>query len=123
MFEIHPAAEDKILVLAEKEALDLPVSAMVLWDRGEESGYLLYRVENDTAELLVCRCGDADLQEWLVRAALNAAANRNALTAVCHNNEMFACLQKLGFASQDGCLSAFIPDFFNRPCQGCAGGC
>ena len=123
MFEIHPAAEDKVLVLAKKEALDFPVSAMVLWDGGEESGYLLYRVEKDKAELLVCRCEDADLQEWLVRAALNAAANHNALTAASQNKDMFPLLQKLGFSLQDGALSVFIPDFFNRPCQGCAGCC
>jgi len=123
MFEIHPAAADKTAELAKKESIDTPVTAMVLWDGGGESGYLLYRLENDTADLLVCRCEDVDLQEWLVRAALNVAANRNALTAVCQNEALFALLQRLGFSLENGKATVFIPDFFNRPCQGCAGGC
>ncbi len=123
MFEIHPAAADKAAVLAAREGINDPVSAMVLWDRGEESGYILYRLQNDTAELLVCRSADADLEEWLVRAALNAAANREAITAVCADKTQFSLLEKLGFAVENGMATVSIPDVFNRPCPGCAGGC
>ncbi len=123
MFEIHPAAPDKAAVLAAREGLTGAVSAMVLWDKGEESGYILYRLQKDTVQLLACRSVDADLQEWLVRAALNAAANRNAVTAVCGDETYFSLLQKLGFIVENGCATVSIPDVFNRPCQGCAGGC
>ena len=123
MFEIHPAADDKALALANKEGLDLPLFAMVLQDGGEESGYILYRLYEDTVSLLCCRCEDADLAEWLVRAALNAAANRNALNAVCTDETLFSLLVSLGFTSEDGRMSMFIPDFFNRPGSGCCSEC
>ena len=123
MFEIHPAAADKAAVLAAREGLGGQVSAMVLWDGGEESGYALYDLQTDTVNLLVCRSADADLQEWLVRAVLNAATNRNAVTAVCFDKSQFPILEKLGFSVEDGCASVCIPDVFNRPCAGCAGGC
>ena len=123
MFEIHPAAADKAAVLAAREGVIGNVSAMILWDRGEESGYALYELQNDTVQLLVFRSADADLQEWLVRAVLNAAANRDAVTAVCFERSYFPLLEKLGFTVENGSASVSIPDVFNRPCAGCAGGC
>ena len=119
MFEIHPAADDKLAALAEREQLDLPLCGMVLQDGGEEAGYLLYRVYGDTASLVCCRCEDAGLAEWLVRAALNAAANREALYAVCTDASLFEVLVALGFEQGENRVSVFIPDFFNRPCAGC----
>ena len=119
MFEIHPAADDKLASLAKQEQLDLPLCGMVLQDGGEETGYLLYRVYGDTASLLCCRCEDAGLTEWLVRAALNAAANREALYAVCTDETLVEALVALGFEREENRVSVFIPDFFNRPCAGC----
>ena len=119
MFEIHPAADDRLVLLAEQEGLDLPLCGMVLQDNGEEEGYLLYRVYGDTASIVCCRCADAGLGEWLVRAALAAAANREALYAVCTDEGLFDVLTALGFEREEGRVSVFIPDFFNQPCAGC----
>lgn len=123
MFEIHPAAVDKAAALAQKEKVEPTASAMVLWENDVENGYILYRIEKDTVELLCARCADADLQEWLVRAALSAAVNRNAITAICGNAELFELLRGLGFAQEGDSLSMFIPDFFNRPCAGKCNSC
>ena len=123
MFEIHPAADDKAAALAKNEGLDLPLSAMVLYDKGEEVGYILYRLYEDTVSLLCCRYEDVALAEWLVRAALNAAANRGALNAVCTDDALFELLLSLGFLQENGRVTMWIPDFFNRPCAGCCSGC
>lgn len=118
MFEIHPVDADKAAQLAKLAGVDLPVLAMVLWVNGVEDGYVLYSIEKDTAQILCISCTDPALQEWLVRAALNAAANRYAITAVCECKELFPLLQRLGFTDEGDRLSVFIPDFFNRPCAG-----
>ena len=123
MFEIHPAAAKKAEILAAREGLSGPMEAMVLSEQGKENGFILFRIENDTAILVRCRCADVDLKEWLVRAALNAAANRDVIHAVCYEKAYFPLLQKLGFAVENDCASVCIPDVFNRPCAGCAGGC
>ena len=119
MFEIHPADATKTAELAAKEGLDA-TSAMVVWNDGEEAGYVLYQIEKDTVVLLRVRCENEDLQEWLVRAALNAGVNRLATDAVCRESELVPLLERLGFAESEDGYTLFIPDFFNRPC---AGGC
>lgn len=119
MFEIHPAKADKTEALAKQEGLDT-VSAMVVWNDGEEAGYVLYRVERDTVFLFRVRCEHLELQEWLVRAALNAGVNRLATDAVCAEPELFDLMERLGFTREGDKYTLFIPAFFNRPC---AGGC
>lgn len=123
MFEIHPIAAAEAEKLARQEGLDSPVMAMNVWEDGEDAGYVVFRLQNDTVRLLCCRCERPHLAEWLIRAALNAAANRNAITAVCDNTEMFDLLRSLQFEEDGTTLTVFIPAFFNRPCGGCAGGC
>lgn len=120
MFEIHPVAEDKASALATQMGVDPAACAMVVWNDGEEAGGIVYRLANDTIELLGIQCAIPELQEWLVRAALNAGANRNAITAVCADPSLFELLCSLGFERTADRVEVFIPAFFNRPC---AGGC
>lgn len=118
MFTILPADTVKTARLAQREGVEGAVFALILTVGEEECGYALYRVERDTAELVCLRSQESDLEEWLVRAVLNAAANRNALTARCTDPVVFPLLQRLGFAANNGGYEVFIPDFFNRPCCG-----
>ncbi len=119
MFEIHPADAAKTQALARQEKLE-NISAMVVWNNGAEAGYVLYRIEKDTVELLRVSCENTDLQEWLVRAALNAGVNRLATDAVCEEVSLFPLMEALGFTKTGEKYTLFIPAFFNRPC---AGGC
>ena len=119
MFEIHPVDGDKSGILARKAGVELPVSAMMLWENGEERGHILYRIEGDRVELLTIDCSDPDLAQWLIRGALNAAANRAAVTAVCGNAALFSSLDGLGFVQKGDKYSLHIPDLFSRPCAGC----
>ena len=118
MFSILPATEEKTAALAKREGIELPLSALVLTVGEEEQGYALFRVDRDTVEILCLRSPDGELEEWLVRAVLNAAANRNAITAVCHDTVLFPLLQRLGFAISGDGYEVFIPEFFTRPCHG-----
>ena len=118
MFSILPATEEKTELLAKREGLALPLSALVLTVGDEEQGYALFRVERDTVNLVCLRSPDGELEEWLVRAVLNAAANRNAITAVCREPVLFPLLSRLGFAVSGDGYEVFIPEFFTRPCHG-----
>lgn len=123
MFEIHPVDAAKTALLAQIEGINGPVSAMIVWNDGREAGHILYRLERDTVDLLACCCTDAELAQWLVRAALNAAANRDAINAVCCNTALFPLLRSLAFEEEGERLTVFIPAFFNRPCGGCESSC
>ena len=118
MFTILPADDKTTEELAQREAQSLPLSAMVLTVDDTEAGYVLYRVERDRLEILCLRAPDADLSEWLVRAALNAGVNRLAITATCSDPVLFPLLSGLGFRAEGSRYEVFIPDFFNRPCCG-----
>lgn len=117
MIEILPADDATAAHIAANEKIETPVSAMLLSADGE-TGYVLYRVDRDTLELLAVRAPDAVLEEGLIRAALNAGVNRLAITAVCRNPDLFLLLRSLGFCEKEGEMSVFIPDFFTRPCAG-----
>lgn len=119
MFTILPADESTAEKLAQQERLPMPLSAMVLTVEGQERGYALFRVKDDEVELLCLHYEGAEWGEWLVRAVLNAAANRGALTACCQNPSCDALLQALGFGKTETGYTQCIPDFFNRPCSGC----
>ncbi len=120
MFEIHPVAGDKATSWATQMGVDPAAHVMVVWNDGEEAGGIAYRLVKDTIELLGIRCAITELREWLVRAALNAGANRNAVTATCAVEDLFESLCSLGFEQAEDRVEVFIPAFFNRPC---AGGC
>lgn len=118
MITILPADNETTKALAEKENILLPAFAMVMSAGNETLGHVLYRVENDTLEILTLYSCDAMLEEGLVRAALNDGVNRRAVTAFCNNTALFFLLESLGFRLENGTMSIFIPDFFNRPCHG-----
>ncbi len=118
MFSILPADEQKTKELAHREGVTQSVTAMVLTVAEEECGYVLFSVERDTVEIVRLRSQDAELEEWLVRAALNAAVNRNAITATCSDPALFPLLKRLGFAAKGLGYEAFLPEFFTRPCCG-----
>lgn len=116
MITIFPADADKTKELAARAGESLPLSAMVLREGETEYGYVLYRVEQNTARLITLHSDIPVLEEGLVRAMLNAAANEQAVTAVCRNPSLFPLLKGLGFSNEGECYSVFIPDFFTHPC-------
>ncbi len=118
MITILPADKESTKTLAEKEHVLPPVNAMIMTDGDEKLGYVLYRIENSALEIVALYSCDAVLEEGLVRAALNDGVSHNAITAVCKNTAFFFLLETLGFCLENGVMSIFIPDFFNRPCHG-----
>ena len=117
MFLITPADEQKTAALAKREGVELPVVALSLLIDGAESGHVLLRFHNSVAEIVCLRSPDAEYEEWLIRAALNTAANRSAIDAVCYDPMLFDTLQRLGFSPKGNGYEVFIPEFFNRPCN------
>ncbi len=121
MVEVHPADKAKTEEIAKRTGVTVPVRAMNMSRNGEELGYVLYTVERDMVELLSLFSKEEPLEELLVRAALNDAANALAVTAVCRNASHFELLRRLGFVYENEAYTIFIPDFFMRPCHGCGG--
>ncbi len=119
MLEIHPADTVKTAALIQKEGQPDGTAALVVTDGDREIGYVLYRMDRDTLYMSAAQCEDADLYEWLLRAAMNAGVNRNAITAVCEIADWFSLVEQLGFEREGERYTVFIPAFFNRPCQGC----
>lgn len=118
MFSILPADEQKTAALAKREGTPLPVVALTLTVNGVEDGYVLYRMHHSRAEIVCLRSPAEEYEEWLVRAALNSAVNRNAIDAICRDPMLFPLLQKLGFSAKGEHYEVFIPEFFTRPCNG-----
>lgn len=116
MFSIVPADEAKTASLLQREKIT-DADAMVLTVDGEEIGYALYCVSRDTVDILCLRAPEGEWEEWLVRAVLNAAVNRNAITALCREPLLFPLLKRLGFAVSEAGCEVFIPEFFTRPCH------
>lgn len=121
MVEVHPADKAKTEEIAKRAGVTVPARAMNMSRNGEELGYVLYTVERDIVELLSLFSEEEPLEELLVRAALNDAANALAVTAVCRNMSHFELLRRLGFVCENNVYTIFIPDFFMRPCRGCNG--
>lgn len=121
MVEVHPADELLTEQLKARAGVNIPVQAMHMSRAGEDLGYVLYKIDRDTMELVTLYSAEEPLEELLVRAALNAAVNALAITAVCRNVAQFPLLKRLGFTPEGDTYTVFIPDFFMRPCHGCAG--
>ncbi len=121
MVEVHPVDKIEAERFAERAGVTAPVRAMRMSRGEQELGYVLYRIDRDTMELVALYSCELALEELLVRAALNDAVNELAITAVCRNAAHFELLQRLGFDKEGEAYTIFIPDFFMRPCSGCHG--
>lgn len=117
MFTILPADEQKTAALAQREGVCMPVSAMVLTVDDTETGYALFTIQRDCVTVACLYAPDEAWAEWVLRAVLNAAANRGAVDARFSDAAWFPLVKRLGFASCNGEYTVFIPDFFNRPCH------
>ncbi len=117
MFTILPADEQKTAALAQRERIGMPVSGMVLTVDDTETGYALFTIQRDCVTVVCLRAPDEAWAEWVLRAVLNAAANRGAVDAHLCDAAWFPLAKRLGFALCDDGYTVFIPDFFNRPCQ------
>lgn len=121
MVEVHPADKATTEDLKKRAGVTAPARAMNMSRDGEKLGYVLYTIDRDIMEIVSLFSKEEPLEELLVRAALNDAANALAITAVCRNEAHFDLLRRLGFAGENGGFTIFIPDFFMRPCSGCGG--
>ena len=119
MVEVHPVDKAEAEALATRLGTKTPTRAMRMKSGGEEIGYVLYTVEGAVTELTALFSQDESLEELLVRAFLNDAANANATDAICANPTVFPLLERLGFHRTQNGFEIFIPEFFLRPCSGC----
>lgn len=122
MITILPADNETVLryARAENSALNC---GMVMSERGEELGHMLYDVEGETAVLGKVVCEEKLLADGLLRAVLNAAQNAGCRIAASSIKEDEVFLKKYGFHEKEGALLISIAGFFSGGCKGCNGDC
>lgn len=146
MIAILPAGEAERAARAAEAGIPDSAGGVCLTasDGTECLGFVFYRLSGGKdggkrAELFSLRASDPRLADGLLRAALNAALDAGAQTAVCGESGMFPFLQPLGFRpsgesggtsktreepgkqeSGDREVIALIREIFNK---GCSGGC
>ena len=118
MIEILPAEPETARRLAQAAAVaPEQVRALVLYDRKEPAGHVLYRSGVPAAELLFVQAEDETLREGLLRAALNAAMLEGAEEAVCLNAVLAPDLQRMGFEQNEEGWRVGLREFFNKKCR------
>lgn len=149
MIAILPADEAERAARAAEAGIPDPAGGVCLTasDGTECLGFVFYRLSGGKngekrAELFSLRVSDPRLADGLLRAALNAALDAGAQTALCGESGMFSFLEPLGFrpSGESGGTSktrktreepgeqesgnrevvALIREIFNK---GCSGGC
>ena len=123
MIKVAPAAEDRTAKALEKHGLAHGVCLSMTYE-DKELGYAVYTRGGDAATLRVLHCPDEpDLVELLVRASLNSALLRGAVTMRFEDPAMLPRLAAFGFDVCENGLSVEIDAFFNRPCSGGSADC
>ena len=129
MIAILPVAEQDRAALLGRFGLSGPAFCLAASDGKECLGSAAYRLEGETMELLAAEGVDARLLDGLLRAALNAALDAGARTAVCTMPSLFPALKQLGFQDvpDNGTGSGKTPrmqaEIFGIFSRGCPGGC
>lgn len=123
VIKVAPAAEERTARALEKHGLANGVCLSMTYE-DKELGYAVYTRAGDTATLAVLHCPDEpDLVELLVRAALNSALLRGAVTMRFTDPAIVPRLDVFGFDKTEDGLSTEIDAFFNRPCSGGSASC
>lgn len=123
MIRVAPADERRTARALEKHGLSHGVCLCMTYE-DRELGYAVYVLDGDTANLQVLNCPDeADLLELLVRASLNSALLRGAMTMDITDETICPRLSVFGFDQREDGLHVEIDAFFNRPCAGGSADC
>jgi len=123
MIKVAPAAEERTAKALQAHGLQDGVCLAMTYEE-KELGYAVYTRDGDVATLEVLHCPpEADLEELLVRAALNSAVLRGAVTMRFVDPTIVPRLDVYGFDRTEEGLSVEIDAFFNRPCAGGSADC
>lgn len=83
-------------------------------------GCLLQMTEHGVDILsITCAEGDSSLIDWLMRSAMNYAANRGAYLAFCNLSQYEDILLSLSFEKKDSYYVGEVPEIF-KGCTCCA---
>ena len=122
MITILPADNEAVVSYASAENSSLN-RAMVMMERGEELGHMLYAVTGETAQLGKLVCEEQLLADGLLRGVINAVQNAGCRIAVSQIEEDYAFLKEYGFREKEGAVSVSVKGFFSGGCKGCNGDC
>ena len=114
MITIMPA--DK----AYLDAIAAPVGAdaMVLRDSdGTVFGYALFTVAGETAELISVHTEVPMMTDGLIRAVINAADCRGAVSVVYRAEELIPVVKRLEFVPQNGVYAVDVHHFLYGECK------
>ena len=108
---------------ADKAFLDgisapVGVEAMVLRDGdGTVFGYALFSMLGESTEILSVHTDEPMMTEGLIRAVINTADCRGAVSAVCRDESLIPTLKRLEFVPQDGVYAVDVHHFLYGECK------
>lgn len=117
MVTIVEASEEQRDIWCSRNELPVDCRALIAVCGDEPVGYILYRLEQKTVQLLFMQAEDPVLREALVRAAMNAGQNAGAAEAV-GTPGLCALWQRLRFTRRDEDWHVDLDEFFSRSCCG-----
>lgn len=124
MIKVSPILDEnkaKSLFAAEGLAFAEGCAALVAVCGEDRLGHCLLQMTQRGVEILSIKCDvpDYSLIDWLMRSAMNYAANRGAYLAYCSLAEYEETLLSLSFEKKDGCYIGEVPEIF-KGCKHCA---
>lgn len=96
-------------------------AALVAVSGDEKLGQCLLQMTERGVDILSINCDveDDSLIDWLMRSAMNYAANRGAYLAYCSLPQYEETLLSLSFEKKDGYYVGEVPEIF-KGCKHCA---
>ena len=114
MITIMPADKAFLEIVSAPMGAD----AMVLRDSdGTVFGHALFTVAGETAELLAVQTEEPLMTEGLIRAVINAADCRGAVSVVYRGDALIPVLKRLEFALRDGVYAVDVQHFLYGECK------
>ena len=114
MITIMPA--DKAFL--ESVCAPLGADAMVLRDSdGTVFGHALFTAAGETAELISVHTEEPMMTDGLIRAVINAADCRGAVSVVYRGEELIPVLKRLEFVLQDDVYTVDVQHFLYGECK------
>lgn len=92
---------------------------LAAFDGKEKLGYIVYRLIQSEAVFLQMESQDFLIADGIVRAALNAAAEKGAAKALCNNALLFPILENIGFknsGNNSNHIYSYISDVLSKDC-------
>lgn len=89
------------IIPADKSKYSSDTSTLIALEGQKRMGYINFKINGEEVVILAGEAEDEILMEGLIRAALNSARSKGAVTALCSLEQLFELLGSIGFVNND----------------------